>query len=84
MILLLLTILVPIALYAISINVVGLKLQGLESRRNGGMGIYWNFSYQRRGNLQGRIFARGGYVFLSVKPFVYVFLSLLCGSDYSF
>ena len=28
---------------AISINVVGLKLQAYESRPNGGMGIYWNF-----------------------------------------
>ena len=27
---------------AISVNVVGLKLQAFESRPNGGMGIYWN------------------------------------------
>ena len=27
---------------AISINVVGLKLQAFESRPNGGMGIHWN------------------------------------------
>ena len=27
---------------AISINVVGLKLQGYKSRPNGAMGIYWN------------------------------------------
>ena len=58
---------------AVSINVVGLNLQTYESRPNGAMGIYCNLHITIEKIYKFVFFARGIFVFLSVKPFLYLF-----------
>ena len=53
---------------AVSINVVGLKLQAYESRPNGGMGIYLHLH-----------FCTSSICLSFLETFLVSFLSLLCG-----
>ena len=58
---------------AISINVVGLNLQTYKSRPNGAMGIYCNLHITIE-EIYKFVFLHVEYfVFLSVKPFSYLF-----------
>ena len=69
---------------AISINVVELKLQAYESRLNGAMGIYWNLHISALRKSTSLYFCTWSICFSFRETFLVSFLSLLCGSDYSF
>ena len=68
---------------AISINVVGLKLQAYESRPNGGMGIYWNLHISIE-EIYSLYLCTWRICFSFRETFLVSFLLPLCGSHYSF
>ena len=69
---------------AILINVVGLKLQAYESRPNGAMGIFTGICILALRKSTSLYFCTWNICFSFRETFLVSFLSLLCGSDYSF